>query len=134
MLQRLEDLITDVVSRVLSGPHGALVRELNPSFVAPQKPFKRMDYADGIKWLNEHGIKKEDGTDFVFGEDINEAPERKMTDTIGQPILFCRFPAEIKVRTYKGMRDIRDERNESSINMIFPYSGFACVRIFAQLP
>lgn len=56
-----------------------------------------MSYSDGIEWLREHGIKKE-GTDefYKFGEDIPESPERQMTDKINEPILFCRFPAEIK--------------------------------------
>ena len=36
------------------------------------------------------------GTFYEHGEDIPEMPERKMTDQINEPILLCRFPANIK--------------------------------------
>ena len=77
-----------------------------------------MDYADAIKYLRENEITKEDGSYYEFGEastflflfnfnvtslnchfvtqDIPEAPERKMTDKIGEPIFLIRFPLEIK--------------------------------------
>ena len=65
-------------------------------FKPPKRPFRRMDYADAIKFLKEHNITKEDGTFYEFGEDIPEMPERKMTDMINEPIMLCRFPYEIK--------------------------------------
>ena len=36
LLDRLEDLICDVVDRVLKSPHGHLVHELNPDFKPPK--------------------------------------------------------------------------------------------------
>jgi len=96
LLDRLEDLICDTVDRLMKSPAGQLVLELNPGFTPPKRPFKRMDYADAIKYLKENDIQKEEGGYYEFGEDIPEMPERKMTDKIGEPILLCRFPAPIK--------------------------------------
>uniref|UniRef100_A0A1B0A533 Asparagine--tRNA ligase, cytoplasmic n=1 Tax=Glossina pallidipes TaxID=7398 RepID=A0A1B0A533_GLOPL len=96
LLDRLEDLVCDVVDRVLKSTWGDVVYELNPDFKPPKKPFKRMNYADAIKWLKDNNVTKDDGTFYEFGEDIPEAPERKMTDTINEPIMLCRFPKDIK--------------------------------------
>ena len=37
-------------------------------FVPPKRPFRRMDYSEGIKYLKEHDIKKDDGSYYEFGE------------------------------------------------------------------
>jgi len=95
-LDRVEDLIVDVTERILASSHGDIVYELNPDFKPPKKPFRRMDYKDAITYLKEHNITKDDGTFYEFGEDIPEMPERKMTDEINEPIMLCRFPANIK--------------------------------------
>lgn len=85
LLDRLEDLITDVISRVVNHPiSGPIINEFNPHFVPPLKPFLRMDYADAIKFLKENNITKDDGSNYEFGEDIPEMPERKMTDMINK--------------------------------------------------
>ena len=68
LLDRLEDLICDVVDRVLASPLGSLVKELNPNFEAPKRPFKRMNYSEAIEYLKENGITKEDGSFYEFGE------------------------------------------------------------------
>lgn len=68
LLNRLEDLVCDVVDRVLKSPYGHVVKELNPDFVPPKRPFKRMDYGDAIKWLKENNVTKDDGTFYEFGE------------------------------------------------------------------
>lgn len=57
------------MERVLSYPEGAqLVAELNPTFAPPQRPFMRMAYSDAIKYLEEHDIRKLDGSLYAFGE------------------------------------------------------------------
>ncbi|XP_052902722.1 asparagine--tRNA ligase, cytoplasmic [Anopheles moucheti] len=121
LLDRLEDLIVDVVDRVLKSPWGYMVQELNPGFVPPKRPFRRMNYADAIVWLKENNVTKEDGSFYEFGEDIPEAPERKMTDTINEPIMLCRFPAEIKSFYMAKCED--DPRLTESVDVLLPNVG-----------
>lgn len=121
LLDRLEDLVSDVVDRILKSPYGHLVTELNPDFKPPKKPFRRMTYSDAIKWLKEHNVTKEDGTFYEFGEDIPEAPERKMTDTINEPILLIKFPAEIKSFYMQRCED--DSRLTESVDVLLPNVG-----------
>ncbi|KAH8362045.1 hypothetical protein KR200_005569, partial [Drosophila serrata] len=121
LLDRLEELVCDVVDRVLKSPWGYLVKELNPDFKPPQKPFRRMNYEDAIKWLKENNVTKDDGTFYEFGEDIPEAPERKMTDTINEPIMLCRFPAEIK--SFYMSRCKEDQRLTESVDVLLPNVG-----------
>lgn len=68
MLNQLEDLICDVIDRILASPHGHIVKELNPDFKKPNRPFKRMDYSDAIKWLTDNDVRKDDGSFYEFGE------------------------------------------------------------------
>ncbi|XP_041364094.1 asparagine--tRNA ligase, cytoplasmic-like isoform X2 [Gigantopelta aegis] len=121
-LNRIEDLICDVVDRILKCPQAsAIVKDLNPSFKAPNKPFKRMNYSDAIVFLKENDIRKDDGTFYEFGEDIPEAPERKMTDMINEPILLCRFPKEIK--SFYMQRCADDDRLTESVDVLMPNVG-----------
>uniref|UniRef100_A0AAG5CQ24 Asparagine--tRNA ligase, cytoplasmic n=1 Tax=Anopheles atroparvus TaxID=41427 RepID=A0AAG5CQ24_ANOAO len=121
LLDRLEDLIVDVTERVLKSPWGYMVQELNPGFVAPKRPFRRMNYADAIVWLKENNVTKEDGSFYEFGEDIPEGPERKMTDTINEPIMLCRFPAEIK--SFYMAKCEEDQRLTESVDVLLPNVG-----------
>eukprot|EP00735_Rhodelphis_limneticus_P015446 TRINITY_DN96_c0_g1::TRINITY_DN96_c0_g1_i1::g.14805::m.14805 TRINITY_DN96_c0_g1::TRINITY_DN96_c0_g1_i1::g.14805 ORF type:complete len:549 (+),score=202.38,sp/Q2KJG3/SYNC_BOVIN/59.57/0.0,tRNA-synt_2/PF00152.15/30,tRNA-synt_2/PF00152.15/1.3e-69,tRNA_anti-codon/PF01336.20/1.1e-09,LLC1/PF14945.1/0.16,LLC1/PF14945.1/6.9e+02,Drf_GBD/PF06371.8/0.083 TRINITY_DN96_c0_g1_i1:73-1647(+) len=97
LLSCIEDLVCDVTERVVAYA-GDLLKEINPDFKPPQRPFLRMEYGDAIKWLKEHEYykDKETKTFYEFGDDIPELPERFMTDTIGRPIFLMKFPAHIK--------------------------------------
>ncbi|KAG7477131.1 hypothetical protein MATL_G00090860 [Megalops atlanticus] len=121
LLSRLEDLVCDVVDRVLKSPAAPLLYDINPDFKPPKRPFKRMNYTDALKWLKEHNVKKDDGTFYEFGEDIPEAPERYMTDTINETILLCRFPAEIK--SFYMQRCPEDRRLTESVDVLMPNVG-----------
>ncbi|KAL5281144.1 NARS family protein [Megaselia abdita] len=121
LLDRIEDLIVDVVDRVLKSPYGHIVYELNPDFKPPKKPFKRMNYVDAIKWLKDNDVRKDDGTFYEFGEDIPEAPERKMTDTINEPIMLCRFPLAIK--SFYMSKCPEDQRLTESVDVLLPNVG-----------
>jgi hypothetical protein len=46
-------------------------------------------------------VQKEDGTYYELGEDIPEAPERFMTDTINEPIMLNRY----RNNNPRGIRD-----------------------------
>jgi asparaginyl-tRNA synthetase len=122
LLVHLEKLLTHTVKYVLEDPvAGPLIKQLNPNFVAPKGPFLRMEYVDALEWLNEHGIPNEDGEKFKFGDDIAEAAERKMTDTIGKPILLIRFPVEIKSFYMQKCAD--DRRVTESVDVLMPNVG-----------
>lgn len=121
LLDTLEDLVCDVVDRVLKSPFAQIVKDLNPDFKAPKRPFRRMDYAEAIEWLKANNVTKDDGSFYEFGEDIPEAPERKMTDAINEPIMLCRFPAGIKA--FYMSRCPENELLTESVDVLLPGVG-----------
>ncbi|XP_063628579.1 asparagine--tRNA ligase, cytoplasmic [Cydia splendana] len=121
LLDRLEDLVVDVVDRVLASPDAQLVHELNPNFKRPKRPFMRMAYTEALEYLKENNITKDDGSFYEFGDDIPEQPERKMTDAIGVPILLHSFPAEIK--SFYMQRCADDPRLTESVDVLMPGVG-----------
>lgn len=122
LLNHIERLLINSVKYVLEDPvAGPLVKQLNPGFQAPKGPFMRLEYKDAIQWLNDHDVKNEEGQPFRFGDDIAEAAERKMTDTIGVPILLTRFPLEIKSFYMKRCAD--DPRVTESVDVLMPTVG-----------
>lgn len=124
LLDHLEEIISRVVDKVLENPvSAAYIKLLNPDFQKPSRPFMRMKYADAIEWLNKQDppILNEEGNPHVFGDDIAEAAERKMTDIINRPIFLTHFPVEIKAFYMK--KDPNDLRVTESVDVLMPGVG-----------
>lgn len=124
LLNHLEDMICGVVDMILADEELAgYIKQLNPGFQKPSRPFMRMKYTDAIDWLNAQDppIPNEEGNPHVFGDDIAEAAERKMTDTINKPIFLTHFPVEIKAFYMK--KDPNDLRVTESVDVLMPNVG-----------
>ncbi|CZT03521.1 probable asparaginyl-tRNA-synthetase [Rhynchosporium agropyri] len=124
LLDHLEEMISRVITTILDDKEIAgYIKELNPEFAPPTRPFKRMRYSDAINWLNEQDppILNEEGNPHVFGDDIAEAAERRMTDIINLPILLTHFPVEIKAFYMK--KDPNDPRVTESVDVLMPGVG-----------
>jgi asparaginyl-tRNA synthetase len=119
LLEHVEELISRVVDKVLADETAAgYMKLLNPGFQKPTRPFMRMKYADAIDWLNKQDppILNEEGKPHVFGDDIAEAAERRMTDIINRPIFLTHFPVEIKAFYMK--KDPNDLRVTESVDVL----------------
>lgn len=124
LLEHLEEIICRVIDAVLEDAEmAAFLQELNPDFKKPQRPFLRMKYTDAIEWLNKQDppIVNEEGNQHVFGDDIAEAAERRMTDIINRPIFLTHFPTEIKAFYMK--KDPSDPRVTESVDCLMPGVG-----------
>jgi asparaginyl-tRNA synthetase len=124
LLDHLEEIISRVITTILEDKEIAgYIKELNPEFKPPTRPFKRMRYSDAIDWLNAQDppILNEEGNPHVFGDDIAEAAERRMTDIINLPIFLTHFPVEIKAFYMK--KDPADLRVTESVDVLMPGVG-----------
>jgi asparaginyl-tRNA synthetase len=122
LLIHLEEMMCGVLSIVMANPRiAAFLQELNPDFQMPERPFKRMRYADAIDWLREHDIPNEEGEPHKFGDDIAEAAERRMTDIVNRPIFLTHFPWQIKA--FYMPRDPDDDRVTESVDCLMPGVG-----------
>ncbi|KAK3332455.1 asparaginyl-tRNA synthetase [Cercophora scortea] len=124
LLSHIEEMISKVVDKVLADPVASeYIKTLNPDFKKPTLPFLRMKYEDAIEWLNKQDppILNEEGNTHVFGDDIAEAAERRMTDIINRPILLTHFPVEIKAFYMK--KDPKDLRVTESVDVLMPGVG-----------
>ncbi|KAK4040886.1 hypothetical protein C8A01DRAFT_35058 [Parachaetomium inaequale] len=124
LLDHIEEIISRVVDKVLADETmRKYITELNPGFQKPSRPFMRMKYEEAIEWLNKQDppILNEEGNPHVFGDDIAEAAERRMTDIINRPIFLTHFPVEIKAFYMK--KDPQDLRVTESVDVLMPGVG-----------
>jgi asparaginyl-tRNA synthetase len=122
LLVHLEEVMCRVIEITLSDPKiAAIIKDLNPEFQMPQRPFMRMKYSEAIDWLVEHNIPNEEDQPHKFGDDIAEAAERRMTDIINKPIFLTHFPVEIKA--FYMQKDPQDRRVTESVDCLMPGVG-----------
>lgn len=122
LLTHLEQVMCRVLEITMADPIIAkYIKDLNPEFQMPSRPFKRMKYAEAIDWLREHDIPNEEGQPHTFGDDIAEAAERRMTDIINRPIFLTHFPVEIKA--FYMQKDKEDPRVTESVDCLMPGVG-----------
>lgn len=119
LLERLEDLVVDVSTRVMRKA-GDLILEINPNFVIPAKPFRRMRYEEAIHELNRAKRTFEDRP-YEFGDDIPEADERYLVDRMNQMVFLTHFPAHLK--SFYMLRTADDKRLTDSVDLLAPNVG-----------
>ncbi|KAH6976906.1 hypothetical protein BKA56DRAFT_487706 [Ilyonectria sp. MPI-CAGE-AT-0026] len=122
LLEHIEHIMCRVLELTMADPFIAeKVKDMNPDFKMPERPFMRMKYSDAITWLQEHEILNEDGKPHEFGDDIAEAAERRMTDIINKPIFLTHFPTAIKA--FYMQKDKDDARVTESVDCLMPGVG-----------
>lgn len=106
-----------------AGADDETVEKFEYTFKPVTGKIRRMRYSDAIVWLKEHGIYKdeESKTFYEYGDDIPEAPERKMVDMIGEPVFLTHFPAEMK--SFYMEKDPDNRAETLSVDLLFPNVG-----------
>lgn len=119
LLNVLEDMICSVVDKAFEKAPD-IIQALNPDFKRPKRPFVRMKYTEAIQWLNAHNVNNpETGQAYKLGDEITEAPERFLVDTIGEPVFLTNFPAAQK--SFYMFRT--EDGNTESVDLLVPTVG-----------
>lgn len=122
----LMDSIEALVRAAIAGFYSVMLREVKrvkPDFVPvpiSPEPFKRICYADAIKFLAEHDHRKPDGTPYAMMDDICDASERFLVSEYagGQPVFLTSFPVEHKPFYMKRVGGFTE-----SCDLLFPGIG-----------
>ncbi|KAL9655558.1 hypothetical protein ABK040_002225 [Willaertia magna] len=126
LLASLEDLLVDVTDRVFEKAKD-LVLSVNPNAEKLRellkRPFKRMTYSECIQFCKDNEVYKDEENKifFEYGEDISDAPERKMLEKIGVPVMMVKFPAMMKAFYMKKCED--DVSLTESVDVLLPGVG-----------
>lgn len=121
LLQILEDLLV-TTCELMESKAGSMIRYVNPKYKSLERGFISMRYTEAIQWLCDNNIiNEETGKIFTIGDDITEAPERKMVDTINKPIFLHHFPTDNK--PFYMARDKDDPSLTESVDLLLPSVG-----------
>ncbi|RPA82652.1 Asparaginyl-tRNA synthetase, cytoplasmic [Ascobolus immersus RN42] len=122
LLQHLEELVIYISKEVTESPvFGPIIKELNPEFVAPKGPFKRMTHAQAIEYLKEHDIRDSEGNIHGPDDDIGEAAERQILARMNEPIFLTEFPVHLKAFYMKKVKG--NPKVTESVDLLLPGVG-----------
>lgn len=125
LINNIEHLVTESIKRFYD-LLGDEIKDLYPEIKlqnVPKRPFKRIRYVDAIKFLNDEGVKKDDDTDFVVGDDIPDSREKIICERFGkgEPVLMTHFLVEHKPFYMK--LDSSNETCTESFDLLYPGIG-----------
>ncbi|TBU00280.1 asparagine--tRNA ligase [Hamiltosporidium magnivora] len=125
LLDSIEKLVSYVISKFYEEMRKDILI-LNPNFEflkVVEKPFKRIRYTDAIEFLRNMKYLKEDGTEFVCGDDIPDAGERFLVEKYGEglPVFLTHFPVSFK--PFYMRKEDEDNTFTESCDLLFPGIG-----------
>jgi asparaginyl-tRNA synthetase len=80
-----------------------------------------LEHSSAINLLNETGVTKADGSKFEPYDDIPEAQERKLIDSIGTIVFLTKFPTMTKA--FYTATDPQDKTRALAVDVEFPLVG-----------
>lgn len=91
-------------------------------FFTVKRPFKRITYEGAIRFFNQSGYKKDNGLDFIMGDDIPDAAEVFLVKEYAgnMPLFLTHFETASKP-FYMRLAD--DPKYTESVDLLFPNIG-----------